>query len=110
MTYDLKITGGTIVDGSGKPGFAGDIGIKDGKVVAMGKADGPAATTIDAADRLGEEEIADHVGWEAMSAIDLGFSVSKPIVAASDIARVGAALAHGRPERTLVFDGKGING
>ena len=40
MSLDLKITGGTIVDGSGKESFKGDIGIKDGKIVAVGKVDG----------------------------------------------------------------------
>ncbi len=38
MNYDIKITGGSIVDGSGQPAYAGDIGIKDGKIVALGDA------------------------------------------------------------------------
>ena len=48
MSLDLKITGGTIVDGSGKERFTGDIGIKDGVIAAVGKVSEPAARTIDA--------------------------------------------------------------
>ena len=48
MDYDLKITGGTIVDGTGAKGFAGDLGIRDGKVIALGSAPGQATETIDA--------------------------------------------------------------
>jgi N-acyl-D-amino-acid deacylase len=51
MTYDIKIIGGSIVDGSGKPRYAGDVGISDGKVVALGQAPGEAVETIDATDR-----------------------------------------------------------
>ncbi len=33
--YDLVITGSTIVDGTGAPGFVGDVAIADGKIVAV---------------------------------------------------------------------------
>lgn len=46
--YDLKIENGTIVDGTGKDRFTGDIGIKDGKIVAVGEAPDAADRTLDA--------------------------------------------------------------
>lgn len=46
--YDVKIKGGTLVDGSGNERYSGDIGIKDGKIVAVGKCDEGAHETIDA--------------------------------------------------------------
>ncbi|MGB9340295.1 MAG: amidohydrolase family protein, partial [Polyangiales bacterium] len=46
--YDLKIVGGTLVDGTGKDRYSGDIGIKDGRIVGIGDCDGAAAETIDA--------------------------------------------------------------
>jgi N-acyl-D-amino-acid deacylase len=35
--FDILIRNGKIVDGAGSPSFHGDIGIKGGKIVAMGK-------------------------------------------------------------------------
>jgi N-acyl-D-amino-acid deacylase len=47
--YDLVVRGGTVVDGTGKPGYAADVAIRDGKIVAVGtvRRDG-AEKTIDA--------------------------------------------------------------
>ena len=48
MAYDLLIRNGRIVDGSGMPAFHGDIGVKDGKIVEIGKIKGAAERTVDA--------------------------------------------------------------
>ena len=48
MSYDLKISGGTIVDGSGNSGYRGDVGISIGRIVALGDAPESATKTTDA--------------------------------------------------------------
>ncbi|MBL0218579.1 MAG: amidohydrolase family protein, partial [Myxococcales bacterium] len=46
--FDLKITGGTIVDGTGREPFQGDVAVRDGRIVEIGACPGPALRTIDA--------------------------------------------------------------
>ncbi|MFI4935919.1 MAG: amidohydrolase family protein [Caulobacterales bacterium] len=72
---DLIIRNGEIVDGSGAPKFRGDVGVQDGKIVAVGKVDGAAKRTIDAAGAVvtpGFVDIHTHydgqVSWDALLA------------------------------------------
>ena len=52
MGYDLAIRGGTILDGTGAEGYRGDVGIRDGRVVALGTAEESANETIEADGRV----------------------------------------------------------
>ena len=45
---DTKITGGVLVDGTGAPRRHAEVGIRDGRVVAVGDVDEPARKVIDA--------------------------------------------------------------
>ena len=48
MTYDLVIRGGTVVDGTGGDPRTADVGVRDGKVVEVGKVEGRGAREVDA--------------------------------------------------------------
>ena len=49
QSFDIVITNGHIVDGTGSPWYSGDIGIRDGKIAAIGNLEGASAKrTIDA--------------------------------------------------------------
>ena len=53
MAFDLVVKNGMIVDGSGLPRYRSDIGVKDGKIVEIGRINGAAAKeTLDADGRV----------------------------------------------------------
>jgi N-acyl-D-aspartate/D-glutamate deacylase len=50
--YDVLIQNGTIIDGLRMPAYRGNIGIRGGKIVAMGNVQGRATRVIDATGRI----------------------------------------------------------
>jgi len=65
---DLVIRGGTLVDGSGAPGRRGDLGIRNGRIAAVGDVPDPARQSVDASGRIVAPGFVDiHTHYDAQA-------------------------------------------
>jgi len=67
-TFDLVITNGHIIDGTGSPWYSGDLGIRDGKISAIGNLSAaPRKRTIDAAGKVVAPGFIDMLGQSELT-------------------------------------------
>ncbi len=99
MTLDLVVRGGTVVDGSGAARFSGDVGIKDGRIVEIGKVTTPAARTIDAGGLVvspgfidGHTHMDAQVAWDPLGSCSCWHGVTSVVMS-----NCGFALAPCKP-------------
>jgi N-acyl-D-aspartate/D-glutamate deacylase len=68
--FDTVILHGHVIDGTGSPWYAADIGIRDGRIAAIGHLDGaPARQTIDAAGRVVAPGFIDMLGQSELTVL-----------------------------------------
>ena len=67
-SFDLVITNGHIIDGTGSPWYSGDVGIRAGKIVAIGNlSSAPRQRTIDAAGKVVAPGFIDMLGQSELT-------------------------------------------
>src|SRR5262249_43463337 len=75
--HDIVIRGGTIIDGSGKAAFTGDLAINDTRIAAAGGKLGPGRREIDAAGLLVTPRWVDvHTHYDGQAMLDPPLSPS----------------------------------
>ncbi len=112
MHFDLKIVGGTVVDGTGATAFRADVGIIGGQIAAVGLDLGPADQAIDARGALvtpGFVDIHTHydgqVSWDPQLAPSSVHGVTTCVMGSCG---VGFAPVHVDDRATLIALMEGV--
>jgi N-acyl-D-aspartate/D-glutamate deacylase len=106
MTWDLKIVGGEIVDGTGAPAFSANLAVKHGRIVEIGRCDGAATAVIDADGALvtpGFVDVHTHYDGQATWDADMLPSAQHGVTTAiMGNCGVGFAPVHDRDHERLI--------
>src|ERR1700716_2614572 len=108
MAYDLLIKNGRVVDGSGTPAFRADVGVRNGKIVEIGKLSGVATRTIDADGMVVAPGFLDthchydaQVTWDPLCTFSCYHGATTVIISNCSLAL--APVRRGAEERLLEF-------
>jgi N-acyl-D-amino-acid deacylase len=99
MTIDLVIRGGTVVDGSGSPGYRADVAVKDERIVKIGRVGDKGVKEIDAEGHIvspgfidGHTHMDAQVMWDSLGSCSCYHGITSVV-----IGNCGFTLAPARP-------------
>ncbi|RMD87671.1 MAG: D-aminoacylase [Alphaproteobacteria bacterium] len=112
MSLDVIIRGGTVFDGTGRPGFRADVGIREGRIAAIGRIADPADRVIDAEGAIVTPGFVDiHTHYDGQACWDETLAPSSlhgVTTAVMGNCGVGFAPLHSGDEETLIALMEGV--